>query len=136
MARGCAFGTDLLDLVLHLGLDIGSLPIRLVLLGVGALLWRCRFGEPRFEVRLRPYSGFVSPYPVVNSRWYCWVLFLLGGVLGNVAVIFPLAGLDALGPPPGAAGRTFWATLFSPLFLLFLNLLPFPAHLSRPPHPH
>src|SRR5260370_13435143 len=123
MARGCAFGTDLLDLVLHLGLDIGSLPIRLVLLGVGALLWRCRFGEPRFEVRLLPYSGFVSPYPVVNSRWYCWVLFLLGGVLGNVAVICLLAGVDAVAAPLRPGGQSRGAP-----FVLFI--FPLPAHSS------
>src|SRR5262249_25996990 len=108
LALGLAIGIACRELGHLLGAAIGSIPIRLVAVGVGPLLWRRRFGETWFELRLLPDSGFVSAYPVVDSRWYRWALFLLGGVMGNVAVIFLVAGVGAGGGAPGPAGGVLW----------------------------
>src|SRR5262249_9280283 len=45
---------------------IGSIPIRLIVVGAGPLLWRSRFEETWLELRVLPLSGFVVPYPAVN----------------------------------------------------------------------
>ncbi len=130
LALGFAIGTVCHELGHLLGAAIASIPIRLTVVGVGPLLWRRRFGETSFELRLLPYSGFVSTYPVVNSRWYCWVLFLLGGVLGNVAVICLVAGLDAVGAAPEQAGESFGPVVFIQLYLIVVNLFPFRARVG------
>jgi hypothetical protein len=82
---------------------VGSIPVRLISIGIGPLLWRGRFGETWIELRVLPWAGFVAPYPLVNYRWHWRALFVLGGVLGNAAVICLLAALEAIrGVPPGA----------------------------------
>ena len=103
---------------------IGSIPIRLIVVGLGPLLWRGRFGETWVELRVWPFVGFVRPYPVVNSRWYWWVLFLFGGVLGNAAVICLVAGLDAVGAVPKQAGNFLGPIVFAQLFVIVVNLVP------------
>ena len=124
LALGLAIGIACHELGHLLGAAIGSIPIRLVAVGVGPLLWRRRFGQTWFELRLLPYSGFVSAYPVVNSRWYRWALFLLGGVMGNVAVICLVAGLDAVGAAPAQPGASFGLVVSVQLYLIVVNLFP------------
>ena len=103
---------------------IGSIPIRLIELGLGPLLWRGRFGETWLELRAWPVFGRVVPYPVVSYRWYWWALFIFGGVLGNVAVICLLAGLDAVGAAPRAAGDVLGPIVFAQVFIVVVNLAP------------
>ena len=40
---------------------VGSLPIRLIAVGVGPLRWRDRFDETWIELRASAWSGFVTP---------------------------------------------------------------------------
>jgi hypothetical protein len=79
---------------------IGSIPVYQIRIGAGPLLLRSRFGDTWLELRVRPFSGAVQPYPGVYHRFW-WALFLLGGVLGNLALICFMHGLQAI----GAAGK-------------------------------
>jgi Peptidase family M50 len=103
---------------------IGSIPIRLIVIGLGPLLLRRRFGKTLLELRAWPLSGAVTPYPVVNHRWFRSALFIFGGVLGNVAVICLLAGLDAVGAAPRAAGDVLGPIVFAQVFIVVVNLAP------------
>src|SRR5699024_9181013 len=73
---------------------IASIPVRRIQIGVGPVLLRHRFGEVSLELRLLPLSGLVWPYPVANIRRSRSALFILGGALGNAAVIAVVAGLN------------------------------------------
>jgi hypothetical protein len=130
LALGLAIGTACHELGHMLCAAIVSIQIRLIAVGVGPLLWRRRFGETWFELRLLPLSGFVAPYPAVNFRWYRWALFLLGGVLGNVAVVFLVAGLDAAGVAPKPADETLGPVVLVQLYLIVVNLVPFRARVG------
>jgi hypothetical protein len=104
---------------------IVSIPIRLIVVGVGPLLFRRRFGETWFELRVLPLRGFVLAYPHMNVRRSRRALFFIGGVLGNAALICLVAGLDAAGVAPKPADETLGPFVLAQLFLIFLNLLPF-----------
>ena len=127
LALGFAIGTACHELGHLLCAAAGSIPIRLIAVGVGPLLWHRRFGETWFELRLLPFTGFVAPYPLVNSRWYFWVLFLLGGVLGNAAIVCIVAGLDAIGVAPEPADETLGPVVLIQLYLIVVNVVPFRA---------
>ncbi len=77
-----------------------SLPIRLISIGIGPLLWRGRIGETRFELRAVPLSGFVGCYPQPFIRKISTLVFQLGGVLGNVALVGLVAVVDRPGVVP------------------------------------
>src|SRR5262245_32191287 len=125
---GCAIGIACHELGHLLCAAIGSIPIRLMVVGDGPLLWRWRFGETWLELRLLPFGGHVAPYPPVNYRWYRWALVISGGVLGNVAVICLVAALDAVGAAPKQAGEVLGPIVFAQLFGIVGNLLPFHAN--------
>jgi ATP-dependent Clp protease adaptor protein ClpS len=76
---------------------IGSISVYQIVIGSGPLLWHGRFGPTWLELRVAPLGGRVQPYPLLHYRRFWWALFLLGGVLGNLAVIFMLYGLQAVG---------------------------------------
>ncbi|MGY4504819.1 membrane-associated protease RseP (regulator of RpoE activity) [Bradyrhizobium sp. GM24.11] len=101
-----------------------SAPVQLVSIGIGPVLWRCRIGETRFELRAVPCAGFVQcyPQPIVNrlSR----LLFLLGGVLGNIVLIGLVSAIrSAVGPDPGHDYVSPIA--FVQYYLIIVNLVPF-----------
>jgi hypothetical protein len=125
IALGLAIGIACHELGHTLCAAIVSIPMRLIAVGVGPLLWRRRFGETWFELRLLPFSGFVATYPAMNSRWYRWALFFLGGVLGNVAVVCLVAGLDAGGIAPKPADETLGPVVLVQLYLIVMSLVPF-----------
>jgi hypothetical protein len=104
---------------------IGSIPIRLIAVGVGPLLWRGRYGETWFELRVMPVGGFVRVYPLVNYRWYWLGLALLGGVLGNVAVICLVAELEAIGATLDKADDVLAAIGFAQVLIIVGNMVPF-----------
>src|SRR5215510_6190677 len=121
---GRAIGSACHELGHLLCAAIGSIPIRLMVVGHGPLLWRGRFGETWLELRLLPFGGHVAPYPAGNDRWYWWALFLSGGVLGNVAVICLVAALPAVGAPAGKAGQFLGAIVFAQLYIIVRSLIP------------
>lgn len=107
---------------------VGSIPIRLLSVGVGPILLRGRVGSTRLELRLLPLSGFVSPGLITDLRKGPLSLFLLGGVLGNAAVICLVAFLDAVGamqkfPPLVRDG--LGPLVFAQVCLIVGNLIPF-----------
>ena len=120
---GCAIGAACHELGHLLCAAIGSIPIRSIVVGDGPLLWRRRFGETWLELRLLPFLGRVQPYPVVNYRWYAWVLFRSGGVVGNVAVICLVAALDAIAAPK-QAGEFLGPIAFAQLCVIVSALVP------------
>lgn len=101
-----------------------SAPVQLVSIGIGPVLWHCRIGETRFELRAVPCAGFVQcyPQPIVNrlSR----LLFLLGGVLGNVVLIGLVSAFrSAVVPDPGHDYVSPIA--FVQYYYIIVNLVPF-----------
>jgi peptidase M50-like protein len=49
---------------------LGALPVRLMSVGVGPLLWRSHVGDVRFDLRLLPIGSMVASYPLVDvGRW-------------------------------------------------------------------
>src|SRR5215831_10487009 len=122
---GLAIGTACHELGHLMFAAIGSIPVRLISIGVGPLLWRARFGETWLELRVLPWSGFVAPYPLVNYRRSWWVLFVLGGVLGNVAVICLLAELEAVGATRDKAGDVLGAIGFAQVLIIVVSIIPF-----------
>ncbi|TYO62918.1 hypothetical protein FXV83_30250 [Bradyrhizobium hipponense] len=78
-----------------------SVPVQLVSIGIGPVLGRGQIGKIRFELRAVPCAGFVRccPQPIVRRSM---LLFLLGGVLGNAALIGLVSALaPAVVPDPG-----------------------------------
>jgi hypothetical protein len=127
LALGVAMGLACHELGHTLCAAIVSFPIRLIAVGVGPLLWRRRSAETWLELRLVPFSGFVATYPLVNSRWYRRILFVLGGVLGNVAVICVVAWLDARGVVPKPTDNVLGPIVLVQVYLIVANLVPFRA---------
>src|SRR6266536_1259603 len=80
---------------------IGSIPIRQMVIGWGPVLLRGRVGELQLELRLLPLCGFVVPAASAGlpKRWAV-ALYLLGGVLGNIAVIGVVVWLHVVGAAP------------------------------------
>lgn len=122
---GCAIGIACHELGHLTFAAVGSIPIRLIGVGAGPLLWRYRYGETWLELRVWPWAGRVVPYPLVNHRRYRWALFVLGGVLGNVAVICLLAGFDAVGAAPDTAGDVLGPIAFVQVLMIVGNMVPF-----------
>jgi hypothetical protein len=101
---------------------LGSTPIRRVSIGVGPVLLRGRVRETTIELRLLPLAGFVIPYPPMVYRPFWYALFLLGGVLGNVALIGIATGLHAAG---ALADASLWGILWFQIEAVIVNLIPF-----------
>src|SRR5262249_54823295 len=112
---------------------IGSIPIRRIQIGTGPILLHHRFREISLELRLLPLSGMVTTYPVTNFRRFYWALFILGGVLGNVAVIAAIAGLNAIGAVPDAAGDSFGAIVFAQAVMIVMTIIPWRYRVSGTP---
>lgn len=77
---------------------LGALRIERIMIGVGPVLVRKRIGAVDLELRAIPFSGFVKPVSYETASRLGVVLFTLGGVIGNVAVLGVLALVDALVP--------------------------------------
>jgi hypothetical protein len=107
---------------------IASIAVHRIVIGAGPLLWRSRIGKTWLEVRVLPFSGHVEAYPVLNYRWYRWALFLLGGVMGNLAVIGIVFGLYAI----GFAGRAdiLGPVVFVQAIFIVGNIVPFTGELG------
>jgi hypothetical protein len=102
-----------------------SLPIRLISIGIGPLLWRGRIGEIQFQLRAMPLSGYVRCYPQLVVRMFPSLFFLLGGVLGNVALIGLVAVVVKAGVVSGAALDYLGLIVLVQYFIIFQNLVPY-----------
>jgi len=102
-----------------------SLPIRLISIGIGPLLWRGRIGETRFELHAIPSGGCVQCYPQPLVRNVSTLFILFGGVLGNVALIGVVAAVSKAGALPNAWGDYLGAIVFVQFLLIVQSLVPF-----------
>jgi hypothetical protein len=106
---------------------LGSMEVHAIMFGQGPLVWHRRFGDIRVEWRVLPLSGYVTAYPALTRRWHWQVLFILGGIFGNIAVIALMAGLNAVVHVSDAAGG---GIVMAQALTIFVNLLPFSVTLN------
>jgi hypothetical protein len=130
---GFAIGTVVHEAGHLLCAMLGSIPIRLMSVGVGPVLLRGRIGETWLELRLLPVSGFVSPYPVVSPRKRWLVLLLLGGVLGNAALIAVIIWLESVGAVSTVTNVAWGPIIFAQIVDIVVNLFPFRAKAGKTP---
>jgi Peptidase family M50 len=102
-----------------------SLPVRLVSIGCGPLLWRGRIGETRFELHAVPWSGLVRCYPQPVIRRLPMLFFVLGGVLGNAALIGVVAAVDAADVVPHPMRIYLGPIVLAQIYLIVTNLAPY-----------
>jgi Peptidase family M50 len=102
-----------------------SVPIRLISIGIGPLLWRGRVGETQFELRAAPLSGFVRCYPQPFVRKISTLVLLLGGVLGNVALVGLVAVVDRPGVVPDPWQDYLGLIVLVQYFIIVQNLVPY-----------
>lgn len=101
-----------------------SAQVQLVSVGIGPVLWCGRKGETRFELRAVPCAGFVRCYPPHIVNRLARLLFLLGGVLGNV-VLIGLVTVIRSAVVPDTAHDYVSPIAFVQYYLIFVNLVPF-----------
>jgi hypothetical protein len=104
---------------------IGKISIKLVSVGVGPVVLRGRLGKTDLELRALPVAGFVSivPYQNISKPWM--VLCLLGGPLGNCALIGLVAWIDHVSPTlPQYFRDGFGPVVFVSVIYIVVNLLP------------
>ena len=106
-------------------------PVRKMSVGAGPLLFRRRFGETWFELRLLPTLGFVINYPAATVHRGRIALFLLGGVLGNAAVVVAIWIFAAWQELPAWADDVVGALVFTQLWLILVNLVPFTVDIGE-----
>jgi hypothetical protein len=113
-----------------------SLPIRRCEIGQGRVLLRWRwFGIP-FELRQRSPGGCTHGYPILRVRKLSLILFVIGGVLGNLVLLASVMALDAAGVLSriGFDGRYFFLLLAAwQAISVVTNLLPLPPRPPRRP---
>ena len=83
-----------------------NIPVRLVSIGIGPLLLHGRVGETQLEWRLLPVAGYVEQYPILADRRFSQALVTIGGVLGNVFLIYIIIslGFEAAADSPTVRG--------------------------------
>jgi membrane-associated protease RseP (regulator of RpoE activity) len=105
-----------------------AIPIRLLSVGVGPLLLQGRIGDMRWELRLLPFAGFVLSKPVAAIRKNHQALFILGGIMANMAFVCLVALLDVVGAVsklPKFAHDGLGSLVVAQLYAIVVNLLPF-----------
>ncbi len=103
----------------------GSIPVRLLSVGAGPSLLQTRIGEISIELRLVPLCGFAGLYPAGIARKYATMLFAIGGILGNVALIGIVACLDKVGLVPRWAYDWVGPVVLVQLYFIAVNSFPF-----------
>lgn len=98
-------------------------PVELVSIGIGPVLWHCRIGETRFELRSVPCAGFVRCDPPIVNR-LSRLLFLLGGVLGNVVLIVVVSAIRSV-VVPDPEHDYVGPIAFVQYYYIIVNLVPF-----------
>ena len=113
---------------------IASIKVERIVIGGGPVLARGRIGGLAVELRRWPVSGAVWPAPdaVLPKRWLL-ALFLLGGVLGNIAVIGLVSWLHAAGVAPQIIDRAGPPILLVQVWIIIANLAPHHGHLNGIP---
>jgi Peptidase family M50 len=102
-----------------------AVPVRLVTIGIGPRLVRFCLGQVQFELRLLPLGGMVAMWPLLAIPKVQTLVILLGGILGNVALLGLVAALAATGTVTEDASTPLNAIIAVQLFLIAVSLLPF-----------
>ena len=106
-------------------------PVRQMTVGAGRLLFRRRFGETWFELRLLPTLGFVVNYPAAIVHRGRIALFLLGGVLANAAAVVAIGIVTTRYEMPAWTDDVTGALVFTQLWLILVNLMPFTVDIGE-----
>ena len=120
-----------------------SIPVVQFGIGSGPVVLRRRIGGSQLVLRLVPVGGLVIPaaLPDLRKRWPM-ALFLIGGVLGNIAAIGALIAVHAAGVAPVVLfDRTGMPLILvqagiligTQLFFITLSLIPHRASLDGRP---
>jgi hypothetical protein len=111
---------------------IASIPVVVLSVGVGPRLLGGQTDRFRWELRALPLGGFVVPEPVAGVSVPRLMLFVLGGVFGNAALIGVVAVLDFVGVLRSLpfANEVLGPLVFAQFVAIVTNLIPFRARLS------
>jgi hypothetical protein len=101
--------------------------IRLISVGIGPALVRLRLGQAWLIIRALPVTGVVKMLPVLTERRIALAVFLIGGVLGNVA-LFAALGIASVVIPN--VSDSLKPVAFAQVFMIVVNLFPAPAKRS------
>ena len=119
---------------------ISSIPIGLMTIGSGPVLLRGRIGELRLEFRLLAIGGLVVPSALPDpERRGAMALYILGGVLGNIAAIGIIILLHVTGAVPSPhteAGVSLaplqaGALVFAQIIIMIVTLIPYSAPVGQ-----
>jgi Peptidase family M50 len=89
---------------------VSNIPVRLVSIGIGPLLLHGRVGETQLEWRLLPLGGYVAAYPFFDRR-FSEAFFTIGGVLGNLFVIYIVSDLGFVAAADSSTARDSLASI-------------------------
>jgi len=124
MLLGLSLGTIFHEGGHYVCARIAGIRVRVVTVGTGAILARWRKNDTDFELRVSPWGGFVEAYLTVSLHCARKTLFVMGGVFGNIGLLFLLSSLDAF----PFASTTFHSALrpmaAAQYFLIAASLLP------------
>ena len=102
-----------------------SIPVSLMSIGTGPLLFRFRVGETSFEVRQNLWSGgFVTAYPGLLLHKYRMIFFTFGGVLGNAALLALLIWSADAFAVPYHVGLALSGAVLAQVFAIVGSLIP------------
>ena len=108
---------------------VASIPVHRIVIGGGPLLWRSRSRHATIDVRAFPVHGHVQCYPSVTNRGCRAALLVIGGTMGNLAVIGLLGAPQLLGVPQPVADVLDVMTKAQVVVIVF-SLWPTPASLG------
>jgi hypothetical protein len=113
---------------------IASIKVERIVIGVGPVLARSHIGDMALELRRWPVSGAVWPAPdAVPPKHWLQAVFILGGVLGNIAVIGLVSWLHAAGVAPQIIDRAGPPILLVQVWFIIATLVPYRWNLDGMP---
>jgi len=132
---GLAIGTVAHKVGRLLCARFGSIPIRRIVIGRGPVLMRGRLGDMRFEVRLMPTGMVVFCAESASTpKRSAVLLYLLGGVLGNIVVIGVIIWLHRAGIAPPILANDVGMPPLAPQagILIFSQLMAIAVSVAEP----
>jgi len=102
-----------------------SIPVRLLSIGTGAPLFRLRVGETSLELRQNLWrGGFVSAYPALIRHKYRMMFFLIGGVMGEAALLALMMWSSAALSMPVNVGLVLSGAALAQILQIIGSLMP------------
>jgi hypothetical protein len=103
---------------------LSGVPVYIVSVGSGPRVCRFRVGGVLFQLRLLPIAGFVTFCPPLVTRTLPMLVIVLGGVLGNLALIGAIAAAAAAGAVADGADGPLRMIILTQFFLIVTSLVP------------